>query len=112
MLITIAGLNLAGGGVFLVAILPHHLRYNELGVGIGVAITAWTLGCRHAFDADHIAAIDNSTRKLMADGQRPLGTGFFFALGHLSVMMVVGGGITIAARAVFTAVVTPASGFE
>ncbi len=112
MLLTIAALNVAGWGIFAVAILPHHFHYSGLGIGIGVAFTAWTLGCRHAFDADHIAAIDNSTRKLMADGRRPLGTGFFFALGHSSVMLVVGTGITIAARSVFHAVVDPSSAFE
>jgi high-affinity nickel-transport protein len=112
MLATIVGLNALGWGVFVIAILPHHFQYRSLGIGIGVAFTAWTLGCRHAFDADHIAAIDNSTRKLLADGKRPLGTGFFFALGHSSIMLVVGTGITIAARTVFKAVVTPSSGFE
>jgi high-affinity nickel-transport protein len=111
MLGTIAALNLAGWGVFLLAILPRHLRYAGLGVGVGVAFTAWTLGCRHAFDADHIAAIDNTTRKLLADGKRPLGTGFFFALGHATIMLVVGSGIAIAARPVFHAVVTPNSTF-
>jgi high-affinity nickel-transport protein len=112
MLLCIAAVNALGWGIFALAILPHHFRYDGLGVGIGVAITAWTLGLRHAFDADHIAAIDNSTRKLIADGGRPLGTGFFFALGHSSVVMVVGVGITVAAKAVFKAVVTPSSGFE
>ncbi len=112
MLLTIAAVNGLGWGIFALAILPHHFRYDGLGVGIGVAVTAWTLGLRHAFDADHIAAIDNTTRKLMADGGRPLGTGFFFALGHSSVIMVVGVGVTVAARAVFKAVVTPSSGFE
>jgi high-affinity nickel-transport protein len=112
MLTVILGVNVFGWGTFVLEILPHHFEYKDLGVGIGVAVTAWTLGLRHAFDADHIAAIDNSTRKLMADGQRPLGTGFFFALGHSSVVMVVGVGITIAAKAVFGAVVTPRSGFE
>src|SRR5205085_8160922 len=46
------------------------------------------LGMRHAFDADHIAAIDNSTRKLMNDGQRPLAVGFFFSLGHSTVVFM------------------------
>ncbi len=86
MLSVIIAVNALGWGIFVLAILPRHFQYKELGVGIGVAVTAWTLGSRHAFDADHIAAIDNSTRKLMADGQRPLGTGFFFALGHASVV--------------------------
>ncbi|HEX4108963.1 MAG TPA: HoxN/HupN/NixA family nickel/cobalt transporter [Solirubrobacteraceae bacterium] len=108
----VLALNLFGWGTFALAILPHHFRYHGLGIGIGVAVTAWTLGARHAFDADHIAAIDNSTRKLMAEGKRPLGTGFFFALGHSSIIMVVGTGITIAAKSVFHAVVTPSSTFE
>ena len=47
--------------------------------GVGLGITAYALGMRHAFDADHIAAIDGTTRKLMADGQRPLSVGFWFA---------------------------------
>jgi high-affinity nickel-transport protein len=111
MLGVIAFLNIAGWGIFALAILPRHFQYEGLGVGIGVAFTAWTLGARHAFDADHIAAIDNATRKLMADGQRPLGSGFFFALGHSSVILLVGTGITIAARSVFHAVVRPDSGF-
>jgi high-affinity nickel-transport protein len=112
MLAAILGVNALGWGIFALEILPRHFHYKGLGVGIGVAVTAWTLGLRHAFDADHIAAIDNSTRKLMADGRRPLGTGFFFALGHASVIMVVGVGITIAARAVLGAFVSPSSTFE
>src|SRR5262249_46911050 len=52
----------------------------------GLGVAAYTLGMRHAFDADHIAAIDNTTRKLMADGQRPLTVGFWFSLGHSSVV--------------------------
>ena len=59
-------------------------RRGAFSVGIGV--TAYTLGMRHAFDADHIAAIDNTTRKLMAEGKRPLSVGFFFSLGHSTVV--------------------------
>src|SRR3954447_19363102 len=55
-------------------------------VGIGLGLTAYTLGLRHAFDADHIAAIDGTTRKLMGEGQRPLSVGFFFSLGHSTVV--------------------------
>jgi nickel/cobalt transporter (NiCoT) family protein len=112
MLAAIAAINMLGWGIFAIAILPQHFHYKGLGIGIGVAITAWSLGARHAFDADHIAVIDNSTRKLMSDGQRPLGTGFFFALGHASIVMVVGVGLTIAAKSVFAAVLTPTSAFE
>ena len=55
-------------------------------LGVGLGVTAYTLGLRHAFDADHIAAIDNTTRKLMTDGQRPNSVGFWFSLGHSTVV--------------------------
>jgi len=51
------------------------------------AVLAYTFGLRHAVDADHIAAIDNTTRKLMQDGQRPVGVGLFFSLGHSSIVV-------------------------
>jgi nickel/cobalt transporter (NiCoT) family protein len=112
MAAVIVMLNGAGWGLFVLSVLPHHFRYERLGVGLGVAVTAWTLGLRHAFDADHISAIDNVTRKLMSDGKRPLGTGFCFALGHSTVIVVIGAGIALAARAVFGAVVDPGSTYE
>jgi high-affinity nickel-transport protein len=105
-------LNAGGWAIFVLTVMPHHFQYARLGVGLGVAVTAWTLGLRHAFDADHLSAIDNVTRKLMAEGQRPLATGFFFSLGHSTVIVAVGAGISIAARAVFGAVVSPGSAFE
>ena len=114
----ILALNAAGWGIYILAVMPHHFDYRGeggspgLGVGLGVAITAWFLGFRHAFDADHISCIDNTTRKLMADGKRPLASGFFFSFGHATVVMAVGAGITIAARAVFGAVVNPRSAYE
>ncbi len=110
--LVVLALNFVGWGIFVFAIAPRHFQFKGLGLGLGVAITAWTLGARHAFDADHISAIDNTTRKLMADGRRPLATGFFFALGHSSIIIVVGVGLAIAARAVFGAVVDPNSGYE
>jgi high-affinity nickel-transport protein len=68
---------------------PHHYRLGASGAfAVGTGVTAYTLGMRHAFDADHISAIDNTTRKLMADGQRPMGVGFFFSLGHSTVVFV------------------------
>ena len=63
-------------------------------------MTAYTLGMRHAFDADHIAAIDNTTRKLMNDGQRPLGVGFFFSLGHSSVVFALALLLSVGVKAV------------
>ncbi|MEZ0094007.1 high-affinity nickel-transport protein [Streptacidiphilus sp. EB129] len=112
MTLVILALNGFGWGIFIFTVMPHHFHYNGLGVGLGVAVTAWTLGARHAFDADHISAIDNSTRKLMADGKRPLASGFFFALGHSAVVVAVGVGITFAAKAVFGAMVDPNSTYE
>jgi high-affinity nickel-transport protein len=114
----IVAVNAAGWGIFIGYVLPHHFDYRGvggspgLGVGLGVAVTAWFLGFRHAFDADHISCIDNTTRKLMADGKRPLAAGFFFSFGHSSIVVAVGIGITVAARAVFGAVVNPDSAFE
>jgi high-affinity nickel-transport protein len=61
-------------------------RSGHVGLTIGVGFTAYVLGLRHAFDADHVAAIDNSTRKLIGDGRRPVGVGFFFSLGHATVV--------------------------
>jgi high-affinity nickel-transport protein len=118
MLGFILAVNLVGWGIFVLYVMPHHFDYRGeggsrgLGIGLGVAITAWFLGFRHAFDADHISCIDNTTRKLMADGKRPLGTGFFFSFGHSTVIVAVGVGITIAARAVFGAMVDPSSAYE
>jgi high-affinity nickel-transport protein len=55
---------------------------------VAAGFLAYTLGLRHAFDADHIAAIDNTTRKLMQDGQRPVAIGFFFSLGHSTIVVL------------------------
>jgi nickel/cobalt transporter (NiCoT) family protein len=57
-------------------------------VKLGTALLAYSLGLRHAVDADHIAAIDNVTRKLIQDGQRPVTVGFFFALGHSTIVLI------------------------
>jgi high-affinity nickel-transport protein len=76
-----------GFGVLALLVVPHHYQLGGSTVfGIGLGVTAYTLGMRHAFDADHIAAIDNTTRKLMTDGKRPLSVGFWFSLGHSSVV--------------------------
>jgi nickel/cobalt transporter (NiCoT) family protein len=112
MALTVLAINGLGWAMFVVTVLPHHFAYARLGVGVGVAVTAWTLGARHAFDADHISAIDNVTRKLMAENKRPLGAGFFFSLGHSTIVVVVGAGLAIAAKAVLGAVVNPSSTYE
>jgi len=72
----------------------------------GLGTLAYTLGLRHAFDADHIAAIDNTTRKLLQDGRRPLGVGFFFSLGHSTIVFALTTGLAVAAGPLDAAVPT------
>jgi len=82
----IVALHLIGWLTLVFLVEPAQLSVGGKAFGVGIGLTAYTLGMRHAFDADHIAAIDNTTRKLMNDGQRPLAVGFFFSLGHSSVV--------------------------
>jgi nickel/cobalt transporter (NiCoT) family protein len=100
-----AWIRLAGFGV---AVLALH----AIGIGLlvayggtspmlaGLGWTAYLFGLRHAFDADHIAAIDNTTRKLVQNGERPVGVGFFFSLGHSTVVFGLAFGLAVATRAV------------
>ena len=81
-------LHLLGWGLLIGVVAPHDYAVGNTVLGVGLGLTAYTLGMRHAFDADHIAAIDSTTRKLMADGQRPMSVGFWFSLGHSSVVFV------------------------
>lgn len=82
-------LHVVGWGLLLLTV-SKHLELGSTGAfGIGLGVTAYTLGMRHAFDVDHIAAIDNTTRKLLTDGNergRPLSVGFYFSLGHSTVV--------------------------
>jgi nickel/cobalt transporter (NiCoT) family protein len=86
MAATVIVLNAAGWGMMAAAAGGHYHIGKTAVFGVGTGILAYTLGMRHAFDADHIAAIDNTTRKLVGEGKRPLSTGFFFSLGHSSVV--------------------------
>jgi nickel/cobalt transporter (NiCoT) family protein len=110
---SIAALHVAGFLIFAVFVVPAHYK----GLGIGVSVLAYTLGLRHAFDADHIAAIDNTTRKVMTDRHgtgkpRPFGFGYFFSLGHSSVVVAMGIAIIVAEKTVFAAVSNGSSGLE
>ncbi len=88
MVAVVIGLHVVGW-VMLTAALSGHYHISKTTVfGVGTGALAYTLGMRHAFDADHIAAIDNTTRKLVNEGKRPLSIGFFFSLGHSSVVFV------------------------
>src|ERR1700756_5889297 len=86
MVATVIGLNVAGWGMLAAALGGHYHIGKTTVFGVGTGALAYTLGMRHAFDADHIAAIDNTTRKLVGEGKRPLSVGFFFSLGHSSVV--------------------------
>jgi high-affinity nickel-transport protein len=86
-------LHLIGFGVLLAFVVPRGYNLGATGIyGVGVGVLAYTFGLRHAFDADHIAAVDNTTRKLMADNAetgntgKPLSVGFWFSLGHSTIV--------------------------
>src|SRR5881227_3965229 len=89
----VALLHILGWGLF-----AWYSASNPALAGLGVL--AYTFGLRHAFDADHIAAIDNTTRKFLQQGKRNLGTGFFFSLGHSTVVFGLSIGLAIATRSV------------
>jgi nickel/cobalt transporter (NiCoT) family protein len=106
-------LHAVGFFVFVAFVIPAHYK----GFGAGLSVLAYTLGLRHAFDADHISAIDNTTRKVMndragTDKPRPFGFGYFFSLGHSTIVVVMGVGIIIAEKTVFAAVSNNGSGLE
>jgi nickel/cobalt transporter (NiCoT) family protein len=82
MAAVVIGLHVLGFVLLLAFVAPGAAGAFTVGGGL----TAYTLGMRHAFDADHIAAIDNTTRKLMSEGRRPLSVGFFFSLGHSTIV--------------------------
>jgi high-affinity nickel-transport protein len=86
-------LTVAAWVILAALVVPQHLQIGTKVFGLGLGVTAYTLGVRHAFDADHIAAIDNTTRTLMAQGRRPVSVGFWFALGHASVVGILAAGI-------------------
>ncbi|WP_354639381.1 HoxN/HupN/NixA family nickel/cobalt transporter [Kitasatospora camelliae] len=82
----VLALHVVGWFTLLAVVAPEHYEVGGQVFGAGMGLTAYTLGMRHAFDADHIAAIDNTTRKLMGQGKRPLSVGFWFSLGHSSIV--------------------------
>ena len=89
----VALLHLVGFGVLFGLVVPRHFPLgNSAAYGVGVGVLAYTFGLRHAFDADHIAAVDNTTRKLIADNagqphaRKPLSVGFWFSLGHSTIV--------------------------
>ena len=94
----VGALHVIGFGLLVALIAPAHLGTGGA-LTVGVGVTAYTLGLRHAFDADHITAIDNTTRKLMAEGRRPLSVGFWFSLGHSTIVFALAFLISVGVRA-------------
>lgn len=100
-------LHLAGFIVLFAFVVPHnyHLGGAHPIFTVGVGVLAYTFGLRHAFDADHIAAVDNATRKLIADnleggvGRKPLSVGFWFSLGHSTIVFALAFLLAIGVRA-------------
>jgi nickel/cobalt transporter (NiCoT) family protein len=97
---SVALLHLVGWGMMLLLVAP---RYPVM---LGLGGLAYAFGLRHAFDADHISAIDNTTRKLLQEGKKPLGVGFFFSLGHSSVVLLIALALGIATQFVVRNVVS------
>jgi nickel/cobalt transporter (NiCoT) family protein len=97
----VLALHLFGWGVLVLGVAPRHITLGSAGVfGVGLGVTAYLLGVRHAFDADHIAVIDNTTRKLVGEGKRSLSAGFWFSLGHSSVVFGLAFLLAIGVRAI------------
>lgn len=99
MVAVAVALNVVGWGTLVAAVLPHDYEIGNAGAfGLGVGVTAFLLGARHAFDADHITIIDNATRKLVGEGKAARSTGLWFALGHSSVVFglaaIIAAGVT------------------
>jgi high-affinity nickel-transport protein len=96
----VVGLHVVGFAILFGVVAPAHSALGRAGVfTVGIGMTAYTLGLRHAFDADHISAIDNTTRKLLQEGKRPLSVGFWFSLGHSSIVFGLAFLISIGVRA-------------
>src|SRR4029077_17571180 len=93
----VALLHAVGWGLYL-----WYARHTPALAGLGTLASAF--GLRHAFDADHIAAIDNTTRKLLHDGKRPVGVGFFFSLGHSTIVFALTVGLALTAGVVDAAI--------
>jgi len=99
MAVVVIGLHVLGFFTLIALVAPSHYHLASAGTfTIGIGVTAYTLGMRHAFDADHISAIDNTTRKLMAEGKRPMSVGFWFSLGHSTIVFALAFLIAVGVR--------------
>ncbi len=100
MIFVVVSLHVLGFLTLIALVVPKHYHLGTSGAfTIGIGVTAYTLGLRHAFDADHISAIDNTTRKLMSEGKRPLSVGFWFSLGHSTIVFALALALAIGIKA-------------
>ena len=97
MATAVIGLNVLGWGMLAAALGGHYHIGKTAVFGVGTGALAYTLGMRHAFDADHIAAIDDTVRYMLQKGKRPLGVGFFFSLGHSTIVLLLAGAVAAVA---------------
>ena len=110
MAAVVVALHVLGFLTLFAVVAPGRYQLGATGTfTVGIGITAYTLGLRHAFDADHISAIDNTTRKLMSDGQRPLSVGFWFSLGHSTIVFALALLISLGVRSLHGAVTNSSS---
>src|SRR5262249_32765307 len=116
----IIGLHIIGFGVLFGLVIPNHYRLggDHPVFSIGVGILAYTFGLRHAFDPDHIAAVDNTTRKLLADNaetgndRKPLSVGFWFSLGHSTIVFLLAFLLSVGVKALAGQVADDNSGLH
>lgn len=112
MAVTVVALHVAGWGLLAALVIPNHYAVGNVVFGAGLGVTAYTLGMRHAFDVDHIAAIDNTTRKLVGERRTPVSVGFWFSLGHSTVVFVMVGALALGARVLASGVEDDGSGLR
>ncbi len=112
MAAAVAALHLIGWGVLILLVAPGGYTVHGATFGVGLGATAYTLGMRHAFDVDHIAAIDNTTRKLVADNKKSMSVGFWFSLGHSTVVFAIVALVAVGVRTLSAGVENPDSGLQ
>ena len=113
MAAVVVALHIAGWGLLVGVVVPAHYGTATAPIGLGIGITAYTLGMRHAFDVDHITAIDNVTRRLARrDEPTTSSVGFHFALGHSTVVFVLSVGLAIGLGGVLGPLLSGGSWFD
>ena len=110
MALVVAGLHIVGIGTLVLVLSALHHGAGRAGtLTVGVALTAYVLGLRHAFDADHIAAIDNSSRRLAREREAPVSVGLWFSLGHSTVVLALAGALAFGVHGLGGQVENPGS---